>query len=71
MDSTNPWEDALMNLAVYICVAKSPNGLIEEEILDALNGKTPEEIVETCIGWIRSTFVSPIMNTNKTKGDKQ
>jgi hypothetical protein len=64
MDSTNPWEDALTNLAVYICVAKSPAGVTNEEILDALNGKTPEELVETCIGWVRS------MNTNKTKGDK-
>lgn len=64
MNTTDVWEDAFMTLAVYICIAKSPNGLTEEEILDALNGLTPEEITKTCINWIQS------MKKETTKGDK-
>lgn len=64
MDATDVWEDAFMTLAIYICIAKSPNGLTEEEISDALNGLTPEEITMTCIRWIE------LMKKETTKGDK-
>jgi len=63
-DVLTEWEDAFTELAVYICVAKSPYGLTDEEIIDTFKGQTPEEIAKTCIGWVQS------MNTNKTKGDK-
>lgn len=64
IDVLTEWEDAFTNLAVYICVAKSPAGLTKEEIGDALKGQTPEEMVKTCIKWVQS------IRRKTTKGDK-